>query len=78
MLYSDSSSGVIGSMDIETQAVTTLQSSLSNPGALALHIESSSRYWRSTFMKLTVLLHVKNTISSSSFLLYWLQVSLLD
>ena len=43
VLYSDSTAGVIASMDIETMTNTTLLSSLSNPGALALHSDSSSR-----------------------------------
>ena len=43
VLYSDSTAGVIASMDIETMTNTTLLSSLSNPGALALHSNSSSR-----------------------------------
>ena len=43
VLYSDSTAGVIASMNIETMTTTTLLSSLSNPGALALHSDSSSR-----------------------------------
>ena len=44
VLYSDSTAGVIASIDIETMTNTTLLSSLSNPGALALHSNSSSRF----------------------------------
>ena len=43
VLYSDSTAGAIASMNIETMTTTTLLSSLSNPGALALHSDSSSR-----------------------------------